>query len=171
MTRQADLDLLGVLVRRRKRLREIGAVLRRYGLTGFADHVETAAGSRLPPGSQRLIDAVVDADIEAMSTGERVRGALTDLGTTAVKLGQLLSLRPDLVGPEIADELRLLRSGVPADVAGHGGRTVEADLGRPADELFTSFDPEPMASGSVGSKVRGRHVASSSMRRTPNEYS
>src|SRR5580700_11341912 len=41
--------------------------------------------------------------------------ALTDLGTTFVKLGQVLSTRPDLVGPEVAHELSHLQSGTPAD--------------------------------------------------------
>ena len=45
----------------------------------------------------------------------RIRLALTELGTTFIKLGQILSTRPDLVGPELAAELGHLQSGTPAD--------------------------------------------------------
>jgi ubiquinone biosynthesis protein len=60
-----------------------------------------------------------------------------------------LSLRPDVVGPDIADELALLQAEVPAGAPGVAARTVEAQLGKPMSELCGSFDPEPFASGSV----------------------
>ncbi|MGN6444527.1 ABC1 kinase family protein [Amnibacterium sp.] len=148
MNVDADLDLLGVLVSRRDRLLEVAGVLRRYGFASIATQLETAGGPRL--GVVRsLADRLADPELASESAGERLRGALTELGTTAIKLGQLLSLRPDIVGAEIAAELALLRSGVPADPPGHAEATVRETLGADVDTLFAHFDPEPLASGSV----------------------
>ena len=61
----------------------------------------------------------------------------------------MLSLRPDLVGNDIAEELSLLQAEVLADDPGVAVRTVEAQLGKPVAELYRSFDREPFASGSV----------------------
>jgi ubiquinone biosynthesis protein len=86
----------------------------------------------------------------------RVRMALTDLGTTFIKLGQVLSSRPDLVGPELAHELSHLQSGAPADKTDVAVATIEKELGRPIDECFQDFDREAMASASIGQVHRGR---------------
>ena len=81
--------------------------------------------------------------------GERLRGALVELGTTWVKFGQMLSLRSDLVGEEVALELTKLQAEVPADPPGVAHACVEAELGGSTDKLYASFDVEPFASGSV----------------------
>lgn len=148
MNADADLDLLGVLVTRRDRLIEVAGVLRRYGFASIATQLESAGG----PGHRivrSLADHLADPELASESAGERLRGALTELGTTAIKLGQLLSLRPDVVGPAIAAELTQLRAGVPADPAGHAEATVRDELGADVAEVFATFDPEPLASGSV----------------------
>ncbi len=56
--------------------------------------------------------------------------ALTDLGPTFIKLGQVLSLRPDLIGIELAEELTQLQSGVPADPPATARALLEKELGR-----------------------------------------
>ena len=84
-----------------------------------------------------------------MTEGERLRGALTELGTTFIKFGQMLSLRPDVVGEDVANELSKLQASVPPDPPGAAQATVEAQLGKPLAELYSSFEPEPFASGSV----------------------
>ncbi|RIX26535.1 ABC1 kinase family protein [Amnibacterium setariae] len=148
MRADADLDLLGVLVTRRGRLMEVATVLRRYGFASIAAQLDSAGG----PGHrlvQRVTDRFIDPELASASAGERLRGALTELGTTAIKLGQLLSLRPDIVGPNVASALAELRAGVPADPPGHAEDTVRAELGADVTELFREFDPTPLASGSV----------------------
>ena len=65
-----------------------------------------------------LIDRYVDPEIVAMSDGERLRRALTELGTTWIKFGQMLSLRPDVVGDDVAGELAKLQAAVPPDPTG-----------------------------------------------------
>jgi len=148
MRLDADLDLLGVLVGRRRRLFEVADVLRRYGFAAIAAQLENAGR----PGYgivQTMAERLIDPSLASASAGERLRGALTELGTTTIKLGQLLSLRPDIVGPAIATELAALRAGVPADAPGYAEATLREELGADVDELFATFDPVPLASGSV----------------------
>ncbi|WP_375390027.1 ABC1 kinase family protein [uncultured Amnibacterium sp.] len=148
MNADADLDLLGVLVARRDRLVEVAGVLRSYGFASIAAQLEGAGGPARRLAAD-IADRLIDPQLEEESAGQRLRGALTELGTTAIKLGQLLSLRPDVVGPQVAAELAALRSGVPADPPGHAEATVEEELGGAAGTLFASFEAAPLASGSV----------------------
>jgi ubiquinone biosynthesis protein len=76
--------------------------------------------------------------------------ALTDLGTTFIKLGQVLGTRPDLVGPEVAHELSHLQSGTPADPPEVAVATIEKELGRPIAECFLEFNRVALASASIG---------------------
>jgi ubiquinone biosynthesis protein len=139
-------DVTGTLLKHRKRLNEITTALARHGLATWAARGGGIAG--LAPIENLVHRVVSEEDLNA-SEGERLRRALAELGTTAVKFGQMLSLRPDLVGKDVADELSLLQADVPADAPGVAVLTVEAQLGKPVAELYRSFDPEPFASGSV----------------------
>jgi ubiquinone biosynthesis protein len=80
----------------------------------------------------------------------RIRLVLTELGTTFIKLGQVLSTRADLVGKALADELAKLRDDVAADPPDVVQKTVEKELGKPLMELFAQFDMKPVASASIG---------------------
>jgi len=134
------------LVRHRERLDEIGEVFAKYGFAAWVQRGSGLVSARVMKG---LVDHYVDPQIVAMSDGERLRRALTELGTTWIKFGQMLSLRPDLVGGDVALELTKLQSTVPADAAGVAQALVERELGGSVSELYRSFDKEPMASGSV----------------------
>ena len=138
-----------VLVRQRVRLREIVEILARYGLAGYAHHAAQAHPGGDNHHSLGTLAARADPALAALSTGQRVRGALSELGTTWIKLGQMLSVRPDIVGAEVADELTKLQSAVPADPPGHAEQVIQAELKEPVGTLFASFDPQPLASGSV----------------------
>jgi ubiquinone biosynthesis protein len=139
-------DVSGTLLKHRKRINEIAEALARHGLAAWASRAGGIA--TLAPVEARVHRVVAEEDLAA-SDGQRLRGALVDLGTTAIKFGQMLSLRPDVVGQDIADELSLLLAEVPADAPGTAVATVEEQLGKPVAELYGSFDPEPFASGSV----------------------
>jgi ubiquinone biosynthesis protein len=80
----------------------------------------------------------------------RIRLAFTELGTTFIKFGQVLSTRRDVIGPALGDELEKLQSKVPADPFEVTRATLEAELKRPLGELFASFEQEPLASASIG---------------------
>ena len=81
--------------------------------------------------------------------GERLATALQELGPSFIKAGQLLSVRPDLVGEEIAADLTNLQDKLPAFPAGEARVAIELELARPIEELFTSFDDQPIAAASI----------------------
>ena len=146
-------DVGGVLIQQRRRVTEIVDVFARYGFGWLASAAGAATGdepSRFPlRAARRRLAGLADPELVAMTTGERLRAALVELGTTWVKLGQMLSLRADIVGAEVAEALKGLQSSVPADAPGLATALVEAELGRPVLDVFATFDDEPMASGSV----------------------
>lgn len=80
----------------------------------------------------------------------RIRELLIELGPTFIKVGQFLSVRRDALPLEIAEELSLLQDRVPPVEAGLVRATIEAELGRPPEELFDIFDQTPIASASIG---------------------
>ncbi len=126
-----------------RRWQEIIIVLRRYGLADWL--------------SRLRVDFVRDwlkdeqgVPLSSYSREARVRMALTELGPTFIKLGQVLSLRPDLVGSEQAAELQLLQSQVPADPFDKVKAIVEIDLQKSLEDAFLDFASEPLASASIG---------------------
>ena len=124
------------------RVGEITGVLAKYGL---ADWVKGLNYSFI----QERIRSVDGQPIPNLKLEERVRLAFTELGTTFIKLGQVLSTRPDLVGPEMARELAHLQTAAPADPPDQIRATIEAEFGQPPSTLFAQFDEKPLASASI----------------------
>jgi ubiquinone biosynthesis protein len=81
--------------------------------------------------------------------GERLRAALEELGPIFVKFGQILSTRRDLLPPDVADALALLRDRVAPFPGAEARRIIEAQLGRSIETLYTEFDETPLASASI----------------------
>jgi ubiquinone biosynthesis protein len=75
---------------------------------------------------------------------------LDELGPTFVKFGQLLSMRPDVLPPDIIAELRGLQDDVRPFAYEEVERTIQEDLGLPIERLFLEFDHAPMAAASIG---------------------
>jgi ubiquinone biosynthesis protein len=98
----------------------------------------------------------------AHAAGRR-RAVFEELGGTFIKLGQMLSLQPDLVSREYCDALFNLLDRVAPFGMADVERTFVEELGRSPAEVFDSFDPEPIATASVGqvhvAYLRGRKVA------------
>ena len=130
------------LIQHRDRVEEVLRVLTHHGvahMVALSDH------SHL----REFVPAGVRLRGDALSDGERLREALIELGPTFIKLGQVLSTRIDLVGPDVAADLRELQTNVPADDEATVREMLVADLGRPAEEAFAAFDFTPLASASV----------------------
>lgn len=85
-----------------------------------------------------------------ITTPQHVRLALEELGPTFVKLGQLLSTRPDLLPPSYIAELSRLQDDVPPCPWEPIKACVETELGQPVEQLFATFDPVPIAAASLG---------------------
>jgi ubiquinone biosynthesis protein len=91
-----------------------------------------------------------DPTIEGTARGRHLREMLDELGPTFVKFGQLLSTRPDVVPPDIINELRGLQDDVRPFAFTEVERSVREELGQPIERLFTEFDPTPLAAASIG---------------------
>lgn len=122
---------------------EILSVLSKYGLADWIDRLGLEV-------ARDLIKGPTGEAVARLPWTTRIRMALTELGPTFIKLGQLLSTRPDVVGVSLARELEELQEHVAADPPEVAKRIIEQELGRPVDEVFAEFDDEPLASASIG---------------------
>lgn len=86
---------------------------------------------------------------EKSNTYTRIRHTLQELGPTFIKLGQLLSLRTDLIPSDMAEELSKLQDNVPAESFSEISKQIERSLGRPVDEVFLEFEETPLAAASL----------------------
>jgi ubiquinone biosynthesis protein len=128
--------------RNTQRFRQIAGVAVRYGL---ADQLRRVPGRRV----QQWLRGSAGQHIVDLGMPVRIRLALSELGTTFIKFGQMLSTRPDLVGPDVASELTHLQSRTPPDPPGVAEATIQKELGSPPATLFASFEPTPFASASI----------------------
>lgn len=86
----------------------------------------------------------------------RLKETCISLGETYIKLGQFMSVRRDALPVEIADELSLLQDQVPPFDFETVKATIKRDLGASPDELFASFEEQPIASASIGQVHKAR---------------
>ncbi|WP_428425479.1 ubiquinone biosynthesis regulatory protein kinase UbiB [Methylibium sp.] len=130
-------------MRQLARLVYIVFIVLRYGLDELA---LSSFSQRWIRGLARLI--AIGRRLDA-PRGARLRVALERLGPIFVKFGQVLSTRRDLLPIDVADELAKLQDDVPPFPAEQAMALVEAAFGRPLDQLFASFEREPVASASI----------------------
>lgn len=81
---------------------------------------------------------------------EEVLAAFEELGPTFIKIGQLISTRPDLVSPAYINTLRKLQEKVPADDYATVAKIFKEESGQPINDVFKEFDQQPFASASAG---------------------
>jgi ubiquinone biosynthesis protein len=141
------------LPRNLQRLAEIIIVFVRHGFGSFVARLNLQ--EHIPFAKRLLARRVQVVDKEA-STEERLANALQELGTTFVKLGQILSSRPDIVGPTYAEAFKTLRDKVKPFDAARARAAIEAELDLPPDEVFAEFEDEPAGCGSIAQVHRAR---------------
>ena len=105
--------------------------------------------ARLPKRIKILFLLTVFLKTPEKARAVRLREFLEELGPIFVKFGQLLSTRPDLIPPDIAKELLLLQDSVPPFCSKEFKNILESSLGSSVEDIFKSYDSEPMASASI----------------------
>jgi ubiquinone biosynthesis protein len=116
--------------------------------------VRIALRHGLGPALRGRLGTGADAPQRRARLARSLREALEEAGVTFVKLGQVLSTRPDLLGPEFVRELSKLQDSVTPAPADEIERVLLDELGAPAAEVFESFDPAPLAAASVAQVYR-----------------
>lgn len=128
---------------------EILSVLSKYGLAEWIDRLGLEV-------ARDLIKGPTGEAVARLPWTTRIRMALTELGPTFIKLGQLLSTRPDVVGVALARELEELQEHVAADPPQVVRQIITEELHRSVEEVFDEFHDEPLASASIGQVHRAR---------------
>ena len=134
------------VVRDLPRLREISAVLIRYGL---GDLVRRTGIATLLERAGQMLHWAETAEAVRLEPPQRLRLALEELGPTFVKLGQMLSAREDLLAPQWTTELERLHSQVTPVPFKELMPEIERVLGRSPFEVFVDLEREPYAAASI----------------------
>ncbi|MDW7725528.1 MAG: AarF/ABC1/UbiB kinase family protein [Candidatus Methanoperedens sp.] len=130
-----------------KRYREIVDVMVKHGFGYLVDRYGLSPSRhfrgwfKTKPIREQLI---------LLSEAERLRLALEELGPTFIKFGQILSTRRDLLSEEFIRELSKLQDSVPHYGFSEVEKLIKKELGKNIDDIFISFNPEPIASASIG---------------------
>ena len=131
------------MISRRERFIQIIEVLSRHGF-GFA------VGGIKPEWRAPLARARLFKTRSFHSQPEHLRMALEELGPTFIKLGQLVSTRPDLLPPGYEAELHKLQDNTPPVPVDQIRALIEAEPDSQAEEILAHIDPTPLATGSIG---------------------
>ncbi|MBQ8016734.1 MAG: AarF/ABC1/UbiB kinase family protein [Methanobrevibacter sp.] len=86
----------------------------------------------------------------------RIRKVLEELGPAYIKLGQMLSTRPDLVGKDISEELQKLRDNTPVTPFDEIKEVIENELESPIEDIYSEIDESPIGSASIGQVYKAR---------------
>jgi len=141
------IGVIGRTYRHLNRYRQILAVLFKYG---FGDLLELLKIDQYIEVGLQMISRNRGARVEPLTRPQRLRMAFEELGPTYIKLGQILSTRPDLIPMDFIQELSKLQDDVPAFPFKEVCKVVKSEFGRPPEELFDSLEETPQASASIG---------------------
>jgi len=145
------IGIVGRTYRHLNRYRQILAIFFKYG---FGDLIELLRIDQYLEVGLQLISRKRRDRIERFTRAERVRMALEELGTTYIKLGQVLSTRPDLIPIDFANELSKLQDTVPACPFAEARSVFESECRSNISDIFSSFEETPIASASIGQVYR-----------------
>lgn len=130
-------------IRKIRRIRRIVNVLVKYGFEIFLERIHI---SIFPLKKKKNLE---------YSLPIRVRKILEELGPTFIKLGQVLSTRPDLIPFEYIKELENLQDNVKPEKFEVMKETIEKELNKKLEEIFDKFDEQPIASASLSCVYKG----------------
>jgi len=145
---------LNPISRRIRNLHRYAEVLQVLGRYGFGDVVTELRLDRLLERGLSLVGVKPKEDADRLSRAQRIRTAMEELGPTYIKLGQVLSTRPDLVPQEWADEFKSLQNNVPALPFEQMRTRLEEEFPGRVDELFKSIQAKPLAAASMAQAHR-----------------
>ena len=139
---------VGKRIKNLKRAQQIFSVLLKYGFDDIVSALRKDLAIKLGKGLIRKTPS--------LKREERVRKVFEELGPTFIKLGQILSLRPDIVPLKIANELRKLQDEVPPFSSEEAVKIVEEEIGKKVKEIFSYFSMDPMAAASIAQVHRAK---------------
>ncbi len=134
-------------IRSLKRYRQVLGTLIKYGFGHIVEQLNIDYYIEL--GKRIVSLGTASREIERLTQAARVRLVLEELGPTFIKLGQLLSTRPDIVSADILEELQKLQDHIPAVPTDQIKAQIHRELGYPAEELFETFADTPLATASI----------------------
>jgi ubiquinone biosynthesis protein len=141
------IGVIGRTYRHLNRYRQILRVLFKYG---FGDLIDILKIEQYLEIGLQMISRKRREKIEKLTRAERLRMALEELGPTFVKLGQILSTRPDLIPFEYIKELSKLQDQVPPFPYDDVRETIKSETGKLPQEIFEHFEETPLAAASIG---------------------
>lgn len=133
-----------------KRFHEITKALRKYG---FGKFLNKSVKEKIIPSKDDEYEIMLDTELP-----KNLRMMFQELGTSFIKLGQLLSTRPDMVGERIAKEFEQLQEDNPPIPYEEVKRVIESELNGNIDELFSEFSKESLATASIAQVHEARLI-------------
>lgn len=132
------------------RFNEILKIFRKYGFSYLLGQTTIKRYNPFRSSDFDDVKKALDTDLP-----RRLRLMFQELGTTYIKLGQLLSTRPDIVGKRIANELSKLQDNNPSVGYDEIQNTIETELHESIPNLYKSFSKKPIATASIGQVHEG----------------
>ncbi|MCK5543251.1 MAG: AarF/ABC1/UbiB kinase family protein [Desulfobacterales bacterium] len=129
------------------RYRQILGIIFRYGFGNIIDALNIEQYIEV---GLKLISRTREERIEKLSGNERIRKIFEELGPTFIKLGQIISSRPDLVPVDLVNELSKLQDKVPPFKFDQVEAIIVSEFGEPFGNIFETIDRKPLASASIG---------------------
>ena len=140
-------------IRSLKRYRQVLGILIKYGFGHIVEQLNIDYYYEL--GKRIVSLGTASRELDRLTQAARFRLALEELGPTFIKLGQILSTRPDIVPSDVLDELQKLQDHIPAVPTDEIKAQIHRELGYPTEELFEDFEHTPLATASIAQVHRG----------------